>query len=384
MIKLKELLSEQKIYLVETTQISTLLGFPPIIDELWIKNFGKNAFLLAKWYKDYHNYGNDKKDWWRNAFLQFTSRLNIVHMVDLYNSTRSPEEYHNMLQKLDLSDKDFILFRDSGIAEDYIEKQKPIIRNEIEEMLLKDVFFVHTIVKAITQGQLKDLRPYKNLSFKEAEEKYNQFRLFKQLKPIREYSNGYRWIDVGRRCELVGNRLKNCGSVSLMSSDSKATMIALFDDYNNPHVVVTYSPTEGRISGDQGGASTAVKPEYMDYVLDLVKFLGADFDFLKTDSHLLKLKYLLRKVSDDVTQIKGGNTFDHYFKFTIDGKKYYSDSFYAVSAENIKKIVTLLKNKKIELGYERGGILKNMFDYRNRKIFQNYIEYIPLELNPYK
>jgi len=175
--------------------------------------FGKNSFLLARWFKEYHVAGlgfANEKDWWKMKYRSFSNRLDISDFVDLYNSTESPEQYQIMLDKLELSDDDF----QSSNPEQYIEAQKPIIYAEIKEQLLKDTFFHNTLIRAILDGKEKNVDQYKKLSYFDALEKYNSARIFDKETPIKKYSNGYKWINVGKRCELVGNKLKNCSDLS--------------------------------------------------------------------------------------------------------------------------------------------------------------------------
>ena len=177
--------------------------------------------------------------------------------------------------------------------------------------------------------------------------------------------------------------MKNCGSSGVMSSDPDRTIISLFDSNNKPHVLVTYSPNEKRISGDEGVGSSEVKPEYHEYIIDLADTIGANFDTTRTKSKFLKLKYLLKNKSKDVKPAKISKTpsiWDEYFKFSINGVKYISDSYTAISENDIKKANELIKNKTVELYNNQRNLVKNIFNHYNSDILKKHgIQYVPVE-----
>jgi hypothetical protein len=106
--------------------------------------------------------------------------------------------------------------------------------------------------------------------------------------------------------------------------DPDRTIISLFDEHQNPHVVVTYSPNEKRISGDEGAGGTGVKSEYHSYVLDLAKVLGARFDYDRSKSSELRLKGALGDAVQSL-ELYFGNTLNTIYLLTMkDGKEYYT------------------------------------------------------------
>ena len=133
------------------------------------------------------------------------------------------------------------------------------LREEISRGFFKKVFFSRNLIIGIDSGKIIDLHPYANLTFREANEKYEKKSIFSDKTPVKKYPNGWRWVDAGAKCDLIGGMMKNCGSTGVMSADKDRTMLTLFDEQNIPHVVATYSPNEKRISGVEGQASTAVK-----------------------------------------------------------------------------------------------------------------------------
>jgi len=252
-----------------------------------------------------------------------------------------------------------------------------------------DFFEYNDLIKAIISGELKDISQYKKLDFSAAQDKYDKQNIFKDRKAIKVYENGYKWIDVGMRCQLVGKLMKNCGSAGLMSYDDNRTLLTLFDSRNKPHVVVTYSPNEKRISSDQGVGSSEVKGKYHDYILDLAKFLGARFDVDKTKSKSLKIKYLLSGVVQNLEELPGGDTYNTYFKFSANNKVYYTDGSVVVSDDDVKKANDVQLNNdpnyminpfKVQPTVPQNVMIKKVFNYLNQPILaRNGIHYIPID-----
>jgi hypothetical protein len=166
--------------------------------------------------------------------------------------------------------------------------------------------------------------------------------------------------------------MKNCGSAGLMSLDEDRTMLTLFDNRNKAHVVVTYSPNEKRISGDEGIGGSAVKEKYHDYILDLVKFLGVRFDAQKTKSDHLKVKYLLYDFAQKLEKLPSGGIFDNYFKFSVNNQEYYTNGYLVVSDADIKRAEALMNRGEIKLKNDQGDIIKNVFNHLNRSILSSH------------
>jgi len=361
MIKLKDLLTESKQSIIN-------LGYPEIIARIFYEKFGNKAFLLARWFKEYHaNRDINNKDWWRFHFGGFGT-LKLNDYVDLYNSTINFEEYEKMLKHLDLVSQENINHYGD---EYYLKEQRVEIKKEIEKILFNNVFFAYyfSIVNDIISGKLRDVKPYEKMSFLDASLKYDERKIFQETKPIKKYRNGFKWISVGRKCYLMGHYMKNCGSAGVMSLDADATMIGLFDVNNKPHVVVVYSPNENRIGGDEGVASTEVKSEYHKYIMDLAWTLKAEFDSGKTKSKFLKLKYKLKDTVKSIKKINAGKTpsyWNEYFRIVMkDGKAFYSNGYVMVSEEDIKKVLQLVKSGEIKLRRDQRNIIRYVFGHYN-------------------
>lgn len=363
---------------MESKQSITNLGYPEIIAKLFFQRFGDNAFLISRWYKETKIRGGDDANWWENL-PNYSSGLSVPELVKLYYAALDgPETYLRMVTYFDV-ERSYGHEPGERADEDFMARAKQMLRAQVETAFFKDTFFSHwPIIKDIETGKLKDIAPYKQLPFAEAEKKYEDKRLFSDATPIKVYKDGFKWIDVGKKCPLVGGIMKNCGSVSVMSLDADATMITLFGPGNKPHVIVTYSPKNNTISGDEGGASSAVKTEYHKYILDLVKTIGANFSYDKSKSKLLKMKYLLKDKAKNVRETKAG-LFDSLFQFTIDGKVWYSDGYMALSKDEVARAQDAIKRKLVILPARSTGTVLPLFNYRNQDILKSYgLQYIPV------
>lgn len=371
---MKELIQFKEWQIItESKQNIMGLGYPELIASLFNQKFGKNAFLLARWYREYKT-RDPNKNWWTTSHSNFRE-LSLNDLIDLYHATDNPENYVQTLKKLDLA-----VDENEVYDENYLQKQKEYIKEEIERKFFSQTFFTYnTLVSDIISGKLKNIAPYKKMNFWEAQKRYDQKNIFEDKKPIKVYKNGFKWIDVGKRCQLVGHLMKNCGSAGVMSMDEDRTMIALFDTENKPHVVVTYSPNEKRISGDQGVASSEVKAKYHRYVLDLAQMLGAQFDVEKSKSKLLKMKYILQNKATNIQRIPTNSVFDEYFRFNMNGNTYYSNGYYVVSQQDMQKAQNAIQNGQINLRNQQPSILKTLFNGHNQfDLTQLGVQYTPL------
>lgn len=357
--------------LTESKQSIINLGFPSIIASLLYEKFHEKAPLIARWFKEQTS-KDDAKDWWLWRFGGFSTKHTLNDYIKLYDSTFDHEKYIKALKDLNMS------HYQSEDESDRLEMRRAL-RKEIDKKFFDEVFFYYyPIISAIESGTLKDLAPYKNLPFSDAARKFEEKRLLSDSTPVKKYKNGFKWIDVGKKCPLVGEELRNCGSVGVMSMDPSATMIALFGPENKPHVVVTYSPSEKRISGDQGGASTEVKSKYHRYVLDLVKTLGAKFDHFNSKSSLLGLKYQLQNKAQKIQQINRG-PYDIVFRFVLGGHTYYTDQYTSAPEEEWDRVQAAVAKKEITLPTNTGKVT-DLFNHRNRENLRNWgVRYIPLE-----
>lgn len=357
--------------LAESKRDIVNLYYPEIVAKLFYERFGNLAFLMARWFRDY-KYPNPEKpeNWWLQTTASFRTP-SLYDLTYLYSATKDEESYRAALDKLELSRDDMV----------NLDEQRLALEEQIKKKLFADAFFGYNdLIKDILSGELKDISPYKKLEFGAAQDKYDKKRIFKDRKALRTYNDGYKWIDTGMKCQLVGKLMKNCGSAGLMSWDENRTLLTLFDIRNKPHVVVTYSPNEKRISSDEGIGSSEVKSKYHDYILDLAKFLGAEFDTTRTKSTFLKIKYLLSGVAKRLEQLPYDTTWDQYFRFTINNQDYYTNGRLVVSHADIQKINLMINNGEIELKNDQKNIIKNTFNQSNQLILSSHgIVYTPIE-----
>lgn len=354
-------------FIFETPSNSLLvgMGFPKVIASILIDEFGKNTFIIAKWLKDYET-GESPADsnWWKTIKRSvFSSPINLNSLVAAYEALEkgSFEDYHNAINSHRTWPKSYNF-------EDYkdkdIEQLKRVLKDAIKNELFNSTFFSgfgNSFIAGIRSGKITDLKPYKDLSYRQAIDKFDKKSLFKDPgKVVKRYENGWRWIDGGAKCDLIGKQMKNCGSAGLMSTDDFRTLMVLFNNKNQAKAIVTYSPTQNRLSSAEGQASTELKDVYHDYVLDLEHVLGAEYDFIKSDrSKLLNMKSMLKNKLASVERI-GRNTYNEIFKITLtDGTSYYTDSFDAAPAEEIEN---LFKTQTLDT---------SMFDFVIRALGRN-------------
>lgn len=377
MISIKDILISSGNYIVESKQSIINLGIPEIIAKLFYEKFGNNAFIIARWYYQYYSAGyKGKKDWFLQAHVKFSESLDITNYIQLYNATfKGESEYINVLKSINKYDpeqdkEDNIIYDD-----EFFKENRKLFRIEIEKKLFDQVFFKgYNLTKNIISGKLKNLAEYENLNFNDAYIKYDEKRIFQELAPIKKYSSGYKWINVGSRCDVIGKLMKNCGSTGVMSWDKDRTMYALFDSNNIPHAIVTHSPNENRISGDEGAASSTVKDEYAKYIIDLCEILNANFDFQKSSSKFLKIFFMLGGKVKKLQKLEkySDELYNQYYKFIFNDTQYITDAHSVVSLEDIKRANTAIKNKQIKLNINRRNIIKNIFNQGNSPIFSQF------------
>jgi hypothetical protein len=355
--------------LSESKQSIVNLGIPPIIAALLFERFKKNVFVVAKWYKEFStNLVEQDARWWRQIYHGF-EKPTIVQMVDLYEAT---ELYNSGKISID----DYNKARDkAGFADikpgETVNQER--LKEYVSEQFFSETFFDTNLARAVYQGKVKNIKTFSSLNYIEANAKYEEKTTFEDKEPIKSYPNGWKWIDAGDRCSIVGKQMKNCGSVGVMGTDPNRTMLVLFDGSNNPHVVATYSPKEKRISGIQGQASTAIKDEYADYVIDLAGVMGAEIDAMNTSSKFLALKAMFGP-GVSITRIHGDKPDPYNEVFLIKTSKgdYYSngyETFPAKDLQNIKlpkpttnlfdKVRELMNyNNRRDIEYDNPGISK--------------------------
>ncbi len=322
----------------ESKQNIVNLGIPSVVASLFLEVFGNKAFLLARWFKETHDYQN--KPNWFGYITSLWGSMSLSDMVEMYDAAASgnAQAYQAAMANQGLSSPN------NEQPDEYDLKEKANTwKSELRDKLLKDHFFASVLVADIVSGKVTDLKPFTRLTFQQAQDKHDKKRVFSDAIPVKQYPNGWKWINVGAKCKLVGAQMKNCGSTGVMSMDEDKSMITLFDSKNKPHVVVTYSPNEGRISGDEGVGSTPVKEIYQDYVFDLAKTLGVKYDFIRSNSFMMKVKGAVGPENFISMSYPTGSSTYAQVKLR-DGSTWFTNGYNFVSQPDIEKMLVSYEN----------------------------------------
>lgn len=333
------------------------LGFPDLLAHTFQDIFGKNSFILARWFASHYKGRRSDRDHW----LSYINDGRLYMLSLLYDAIKKKDIdlYIKILKEYELSIPE-------NINDEYLDSMKDILKNEIKKVLKKDYFFSFNLTNDILAGKVKNLAPYKKLDFKDAIVKYNEKQIFNDVDPIIEFQDGYKWIDVGKRSYLIGKLMRNCGSCGVMSWDENKTMMVLFDKENKPHVVATYSPGENRLSGIEGVAGSMIKDKYADYLIPLQEKLGAKVDIHKSKSKMLALKVAFLDQIKEIKRLAEVQTYDNFFyiKFS-DGKEYISDFYSFVPWEVFLSFIEEVNKEENKELYNKLYISKSktMHDY---------------------
>ena len=352
--------------LLESKQSIIGLGYPAVLAALFYKKYNKNAYLIARWYKDYKQ--------GRLVDSPLNTGLRVVDYIKLYEAAKrnDVDDYVKACEFADISGKDCLANRDNP---EWFKETIKILLQQLEEKYF-DIYFFRSnqFILDIVSGKIKNLNKYDKLPYDDAEQLYDEDRLFSKQKPLKLYKNGYKWVNMGKKCTLTAKYMNNCGSVGLMSDDKDKSGIVLFDNNNKPHVIVTYSPNEHRISSEEGVASSEVKPEYHEYILDLKNVLGAKLDLHKTKGSLLKMKYIFG--NDNIQKIKITSAYESYYKIKYNNRDYYSNGYEMVDRDSAKLALEKVKSSGDKLykgttGLGRLGLLQVLFNTTNKSLLKS-------------
>jgi hypothetical protein len=333
----KEYFYQNYTTVLESKQDIVNLGYPKIIADIFFDKFGKNSTTIAKWYKASKVstlFGKDSPKWFIMTQRSSLYGQDLADLINLYIAANKGDaaEYRAVLHNLDI-------VPDYDIDDDYLQDQKKKLAIQIRDDFHSDYFFKNRFITDILNGTLKDLAPYKKLSFDDAQDKYDEKLIFKDKKPLKVYPDGYKWIDVGNKCQLMAGLMKNCGSAGVMGTDADRTILTLFDPENKPHVMTVYHPNEKRLSGDESAGSQPVKEKYHDYVLDLADHLNVAFDTGRSKSKLLSIKYILRGKLKDIESVGEKTPYKEYYRLTMSNDSiYYTDGNYLISKTNVANL----------------------------------------------
>jgi hypothetical protein len=370
------------INLSESKSSIIALGYPILIAKLFFKKFGKNAYLIARWYKEYTTAGYpERKDWFNyHHDWASSSKEKLSDLLFLYNNTKNPDEHRSARKSLNL-------WIDPNDDYNDLDEIKEFLADHIEHVFFNELFFrYYSLIKAIESGKVTDLNPYKNLHFHEAQEKYETYN----FKTIKKYKNGYKWVDVGSKCTLVGKLIKNCGSAGVMGTDPERTLLVLFDQNNSPRVILTYQPNEKEIKSPEGTAGSEVNKQFHKYILDLAKTLNVSLNIINLKSKLLKVKYMLKDLAKNIRTIKK-DTYSELFQFDIKGVRYYSDGYKVASMDQVLELANALKSKKINkddifarnINITTDALVSALFSYKNTSLLKHTLNLEPYEIETF-
>lgn len=247
------------------------LGFPAGLAEFYQKTFRKNAWTVAKWTTELYGKGLEKLPDLRELKLRSEIIEKLRSMISLPYEERekeSEEIKYYYEEKFDLWIPIY------GYENEDINETIEGFLVGFSSFLIS--IFQSDIVRDIISGKLTDLNPYKNLSFSEAKEKYYKRIQIQNSEILVDYGN-FVWVNTGlEKCQIIGNRMNNCGSAATMSPDKEKNIIVLLDKNKDPHIIATWGVNTKSLRGIQGKASSVPKEKYWPYIQDLVRVLGAE------------------------------------------------------------------------------------------------------------
>lgn len=364
--------------MMESTSGIVSLGIPAVIAKIFNRKFGNLAPLLARWFRDakWHN-DTFPKNWWHQAHIS-RGQMTLSDRTDLYDAAKDENSYQKLLDQWGYENKEPF---DS-------EKTRKKIAGQIEMDLMDSGFFKIDFIQKVISGEIRDLSSYKEMRLTDAQNKFEKKKVFNaENKPIKIYPDGYKWIDVGVRCSYIGSMMRNCGSAMLMSDDPDKTMLALFDKDDKSHIIVTYSPNQHMITGDQGIGSSEPKEKYHDYILDLANHLGAKYDTVLSKTPSLRVKYLLSNLGVNFKKLPIEDVFNSFYSFDIGMQKFYTDGYSVAPTEDVDMVGKALADGKLTLRdikkkrMSKNELIKTVFSRVHMENLKSFgVKYDSLEL----
>jgi hypothetical protein len=325
------------------------LGYPEVYAEVFFSKFGnKNAYILAKWMKEHY----------AKAYPGATNFIDAIDNArhdglplgvfrEGYDAAGISEDEYDAwaesegLPMLSEAGYSFVL----GNYPRSLEDQRSSLKRKLTEGFEELNFFYKDLITDIVSGKLTDIAQYKKMDFNSARDKYIEKKLFKDSPAMVRYESGHKWVDVGKRCGYIGREMKNCGSTGVMSMDSDKTALVLFGPSDKPHVIVTYSPNDGRISGIEGSGGSKPKAKYHEYILDLEEHLGVPIKDNSIKNYDLHLKSLFKEFRElSVSKMDVDDKRSEYFFIETENKNFYSRGTEVITESDFIKAKNFLSH----------------------------------------
>jgi len=303
------------------------LGFPGPVADILHDDFGKAAYQVALWLKEY--YGGFHEQAWRSAgWVERINNLNTdfnvkdySELVDFFKNLRnlsyqerlSAFSANELLTELDMSwlaKEDPHHFRDENI-EGLIKSYQGKFKKEIRDSL--SIFYMTDFIREILSGEITNLAPYKGMKLRDARERFFHSWLPQQA-PVHTHPDGYAWYAFGKKNYYLGNLLNNCGSLGVMTGEKDAQLLALLDPDKNPVGVATWEPSRGAIRHFEGKSGKGLPAEFWEHAKGLREALGAE----QTQAHQTPFleTFLMKSISEPEFLEEYSSPFSKIFKFS--------------------------------------------------------------------
>lgn len=339
-------------------RIVSLLGYNKIFADAFDKKFGSKAFTIAKWFKEY--YDSTTPDVIGDSSFQIT--IDVIKA-----SLLSPEHVLDALKYYGIY---------SGPIEEYVSAFVEDFNNNFTN---KYAFFHLTLMAAIINNEVS-IERYKKLSFKDALNLYNKRNIGNKENTLIKYKDGYRWVNVGKRNESVGEDLSNCGSAGF-SSDPDAQLLVLVNKELTAKVIATYKPSNNSIDNVEMKGSQKVDERYYPYVLDLKDKLNCRYDKLNENPKLWTLFNFKIEMKD---YYKSEFSFSEVYTFQLNNEIWFNSGNIFIKESELLRFIfneqkDLNPDEPSNIGYAINRFYKDLDLYRDhyefyfQSTFEDYI-----------
>lgn len=310
------------------------LGYPELFASFFIEKLGRNAYIIAKWVKEIINANRG----WSN-FNPF-----YYDLIDGLSDSKITEfEMYQAAEKGIEAYEEYLTEKGFEYDKSYdLESDKRFLKEEIKHKFNSNYIFRSDLIKEIISGEVTNLSEYKKLNYYDATNKFISKKISNEDNIVLKYEDGYKWVNFKNKCLWLGGKMRNCGSSYATSLSRDKTMLALLDENDLPHVVLTYSAMDALVSNIEGKASQPPKEEYHSYILDLLDKLNVKILKKENKSDDLYLKSILANYDSELELIKEG-LFYKYFKIKLNDNVLYTNVIYILTEEEANKVYNYIK-----------------------------------------